>query len=34
MKIDKYLGQSGFTSRRKANELIEEMEKLPPLALL
>ena len=23
MKIDKYLGQSGFTSRRKANELIE-----------
>lgn len=24
MKIDKYLGQSGFTSRRKANELIDE----------
>jgi 23S rRNA pseudouridine2604 synthase len=24
MKIDKYIGQSGFTSRRKANELIEE----------
>ena len=24
MKIDKYIGQSGFTSRRKAFELIEE----------
>ena len=24
MKIDKYIGQSGFTSRRKANELIDE----------
>lgn len=24
MKIDKYIGQAGFTSRRKANELIEE----------
>ena len=24
MKVDKYIGQSGFTSRRKAFELIEE----------
>lgn len=28
MKIDKYIGQSGFTSRRKANELIDEKKVL------
>ncbi|MBA3682196.1 MAG: pseudouridine synthase [Bacteroidetes bacterium] len=28
MKIDKYIGQAGFTSRRKANELIDEKKVL------
>ncbi|MDP3558031.1 MAG: pseudouridine synthase [Bacteroidota bacterium] len=28
MKIDKYIGQSGFISRRKANELIDEKKVL------